>query len=180
MLCRNSDQNEVLWNFTRFKGENRLRLKQNPQFYKSLPKSPGQYGDEFEAWPIERFLHKETNGQGYMDIDVLTDTDTGRVYLETAPKKRRAFGNVWSPHNAIIFKGSRLFNLNVFFRHFIYPQISTEGSRVKGSSASDSAKPFRPFKAGPTYGVSKSFRQMGAVPHQPQPYKIGANRFAKC
>ena len=51
--------------------------------------------------PIETYLHER--------ISVLTDKlgQAGRVFLKIA-KKTRAFGNVWVPKNAIIFKGSWL------------------------------------------------------------------------
>jgi len=92
--------NEILWNFSRFPdSKRRLTLGQNPHFYELLPTLPRKYGDKFRAEPIEDFLRGK--------ISVLTDNQAGRVYLETA-EKTRAFGNVWVPKNAIIFKGSTL------------------------------------------------------------------------
>lgn len=100
VLCSKSDQKEILWNFSRFKDERRLTLKQNPRFYEALPASPKDYGDKFLIEPIETYLHKM-----HKRISVLTDSlgEAGRVFLNLA-KKTRAFGNVWIPKNAIIFK----------------------------------------------------------------------------
>jgi hypothetical protein len=93
--------NEILWNFSRFKDGRRLTLKDNPHFYEKLPTSAEKYDGQFRTHPIETFRHDK--------ISVLTDNPlaTGRVFLETA-KQKRAFGNVWVPKEAIIFKGSYL------------------------------------------------------------------------
>jgi hypothetical protein len=109
VLCSKSDQNEILWNFRRPEDkEGRLTLKQNPHFYKVLPTSPEAYGDKFLTEPTDTYLHDK--------INVLTDNlgQAGRVFLNIA-KKTRAFGNVWAPKNAIIFKGS----CPSFFIHFL-------------------------------------------------------------
>jgi hypothetical protein len=102
---------EVLWNFSRYPDNRRLTLKQNPHFYKDLP---GKYGDDFQSDPIEQFL--DALGDSKVDsqhrdrprlkpkITVLTDRQ-GRIYLESG-QSSRAFGNVWCPQKAIIFKGS--------------------------------------------------------------------------
>jgi hypothetical protein len=103
MLCSESKLPEVLWNFSRYKGDERLTLKQNPHFYK-FPDTP-RYDGEFRAYPIEDFQHEK--------IWVITDSDKpSRIVLKT-PKHSRAFGNVWrvpSNHgnNPIIFKGSSM------------------------------------------------------------------------
>jgi hypothetical protein len=78
-----------------------LTLKQNPHFYEVLPTSLEEYGDRFRRDPIETFDLRK--------ISVLADNSspTGWVFLET-PKETRAFGNVWVPKDAIIFKGSFL------------------------------------------------------------------------
>jgi hypothetical protein len=101
VLGQKSNLTEVLWNFSRFKKGSRLVLEHNPHFYKRLPTLPGAYGGEFRMEPIETFQHEA--------ISVLIDNPghAGRVFLETA-KEARAFGNVWIPKNAIIFKGSCL------------------------------------------------------------------------
>lgn len=99
-LCSKSDQNEILWNFSRFTDERRLTLKQNPHFYKVLPRLPKHYGDKFLMEPTESYLEMTK-------ISVLSDNlgQAGRIFLKTA-KKTRAFGNAWNVGNAIIFKGS--------------------------------------------------------------------------
>ena len=78
-----------------------MTLKDNPHFYERLPKSVEHYEGQFQADPIETFQQEK--------ISVLTDNPrlTGRVFLETIEKKR-AFGNVWVPKKAIIFKGMYL------------------------------------------------------------------------
>ena len=146
MLCRSSHLNEILWNFSRFKDkERRLTLKQNPHFYEALPKSPEHYGDKFLTEPIETFLHKK--------ISVLTDNlgQAGRVFLNIA-KKTRAFGNVWVPKNAIIFKGSWSFFFNPIFRLLTSSQTSVESLRERASLVQLS-------KTHPTYGVSRNLRR---------------------
>jgi hypothetical protein len=94
---------EVLWNFSRCKDEKRLTLKQNPHFYKpsDLPSSPQAYVGDLKVDPIDSFMHPK--------ICVLTDKP-GRVYLET-DQNTRAFGNIWVPNDAIIFKGPRVIRL---------------------------------------------------------------------
>jgi len=101
VLGENSDTNEIMWNFSRFRDERRLTLKDNPHFYEKLPTSAEKYEGHFRTDPIETFQHKE--------ISVLTDNPRlmGRVFLETSNEKR-AFGNVWVPKEAIVFKGSYL------------------------------------------------------------------------
>ena len=75
-----------------------MTLKDNPHFYEWLPEIAEIYEGQFRVEPIETFQQEK--------ISVLTDNPglTGRVYLETTEKKR-AFGNVWVPKKAIIFKG---------------------------------------------------------------------------
>jgi len=106
VLSQHASLPEVLWNFSRFKGEKRLTLKQNPHFYEMLPISPEKYGGKFTMDPIRTFQHQK--------ISVLIDNlgPAGRVFFETA-KETRVFGNAWLPKDAIIFKGSCL--LNGFF-----------------------------------------------------------------
>ena len=99
MLSQSSDLKEILWNFSRIKdAKKRLTLKQNPHFYKRLPTIPHLYGGTFRTEPIDTFQHEK--------ISVLTDNpdSVGRVYVDVGQKKR-AFGNVWIPSNAIIFRG---------------------------------------------------------------------------
>jgi hypothetical protein len=95
---------EVLWIFCRLKDKNkRLALRQNPHFYEKLPTEPETYEAGFRMDPIETFQH------GSLKISVLVDNpdQAGWVFLETA-RETRAFGDVWIPNNAIIFKGSCL------------------------------------------------------------------------
>ena len=161
MLGQSPDLKEILWNFGRFKNEKRLTLKQNPCFYSSLPMSPEEYGGKFRIDPIENFQLEK--------IRVLTDNPTGRVYLETA-QSTRAFGNVWVPKTAIIFKGPRfpvtLFSLLTYF------QTSVESSRVRASSE-------RLLGTHPTCYTSRNlrnllllsrhFRQLGTAHHLSRP-----------
>ena len=101
MLSKTSGLKEIMWNFSHYRDERRLTLKQNPHFYEVLPTLPDEYVGRFRRDPIETFDIKEVN--------VLTDNSgLGRVILETA-KETRAFGNIWVPKRAIIFKGSCLF-----------------------------------------------------------------------
>ena len=107
-LGQGSNLQEVLWNFSRFKDERRLTLKQNPHFYKDsdLPASRKSYVGEFRTDPVENFQHAK--------ICVLTDKP-GRVFLETDRDTTRAFGNVWIPNKAIILKGSSTFSFPFSF-----------------------------------------------------------------
>ena len=104
VLTRHATLPEVLWNFSRFKGEKRLTLKQNPHFYEVLPTSPERYGGGFTMDPIKTFQHQ--------NISVLIDNPgPGRVFLETA-KETRVFRNAWVPKDSFIFKGSWSFLIN--------------------------------------------------------------------
>jgi hypothetical protein len=125
---------EVLWNFSRYRDNRRLTLKQNPHFYKDLP---GTYKDDFQSDPIEQFFDALGDSKGdSLDrdkskpapkISVLTDRQ-GRIYLESG-QDSRAFGNVWCPQKAIIFKGSSLIFSK--FAAFDILQMSAASSRVK-------------------------------------------------
>ena len=101
VLSPRSDTKEIMWNFSRYKDGRRLTLKQNPHFYEKLPTSAEKYEGQFRTDPVETFQQEA--------ISVLTDNPglTGRFFVETA-KEKRAFGNVWVPKKAIIFKGSYL------------------------------------------------------------------------
>jgi hypothetical protein len=132
MLGEGSNLSEVLWNFSRYKDpERHLALKQNPHFYKGLPRLSREYGDDFQGDPIENFL--DTPGHR---ICVLTDRQ-GRVYLESG-QAPRAFGNVWCPQKSIIFKGSSESSLALsIFAHFdISADVcgKLEGEGIVGSS----------------------------------------------
>ena len=97
MLGRETKLEEILWNFSRLKGEKRITLKQNPHFYKGLPRTKREYSGDFENKPIAENFWDAT------EIWVLTD-DRSPVFLETENRKR-AFGNFWVPAEAIVFKG---------------------------------------------------------------------------
>ncbi|KAH9033803.1 hypothetical protein EDB85DRAFT_1950035, partial [Lactarius pseudohatsudake] len=97
VIGKETSVDEVLWNFSRLKGRKRITLKQNPHFYKGLPRSALGYSDEFITEPIQNFW--DVSGE---DIWILTD-ERSRVFLET-DEMTRAFGNFWVPHEAIIFK----------------------------------------------------------------------------
>src|SRR5258707_6905172 len=131
LLGQSSNRNEILWNFSRLRDQKRLTLKDNPQFYGELPKSPEEYEGRFETHPIETLQHEE--------INVLTDNPnlTGRVFLEMdkTHKRRQTFGNTWAPNNEIIiFKGS-------YFFHSLFSHSDTlldvcgklEGENIIGS-----------------------------------------------
>jgi hypothetical protein len=103
VLSHKSNLPEVLWNFSRFRGDGRLTLKQNPHFYQLLdiPITPEQYDGEFRVYPIDDF-------QQHARIWVITDMP-GQIYLGT-PQHTRAFGNAWRVlhDHAIILKGSSM------------------------------------------------------------------------
>ena len=127
-LSEDSNLTEVLWNFSRFKGEKCLTLKQNPHFYENLPYFSKKYVNNFRCNPIEVIRRKR--------IYVLTDRSS-QIYLE-ARQVPRAFGNVWCPQNALIFKGSSdSFLIFSYFAHFyISADVcgKLEGEGIVGSS----------------------------------------------
>jgi hypothetical protein len=133
VLDQESTIQEVLWNFSRFKDERRLTLKQNPHFYKDsdLPESQEAYVGEFRTDPVENFQHTK--------ICVLTDKP-GRVFLETDKDTTRAFGNVWVPNKAIIFKGSSTFSfLSLFLTAFPDVCGKLEGENIVQKSIQDAS-----------------------------------------
>src|SRR5229473_1018042 len=128
LLCQSSNMNEILWNFSRNRDQKRLTLRDNPHFYGELPKSPEEYEGRFRSDPIETLQHEE--------ISVLTDNPnlTGRVFLETA-KRRRTFGNAWVPNDTIIiFKGPYFFR-SLFSRSDTLLDVcgKLEGENIIGS-----------------------------------------------
>ncbi len=131
-LSQSSDLKEVLWNFSRSKNERcRLTLEDNPHFYEALPSSPEEYGPTFRRDPIKTFQHER--------ISVLVDRKlTGRVFLET-DMTRRAFGNIWCPKHAIIFKGFTLSFLSVLPLDMILSDIrgGLEGERFVAMDLKD-------------------------------------------
>ncbi|KAI0268972.1 hypothetical protein BGY98DRAFT_1017489 [Russula aff. rugulosa BPL654] len=93
LLGKSSKLTEVLWNFSRYRDNRRLTLKQNPHFYKDLT---GTYKDDFQSDPIEQFSMRSGIPRGF----------SGPGQVQPTPKisDSRAFGNVWCPQKAIIFK----------------------------------------------------------------------------
>ena len=124
MLNENPSLAEILWNFSHFKDERRLTLKQNPHFYSYLPASPEAYGGEFEIEPTEDFQHANK-------FYVLTDRP-GLVYIKT-DQYSQCFGNSWCPNSAIIFKGERiLFSLPLLRAvSHVFPDL---GGRLQGEN----------------------------------------------
>ena len=177
VLGKNSKLSEVLWNFSRYKGKERLTLKQNPHFYKDLP---GKYEADFQSDPIEQFLDALGDFKGdSLDrdrpkpkpkpkISVLVDRQ-GRIYLESA-QGSRAFGNVWCPQKAIIFKGSSPAFLT--FPAFDIMQMSAESSRVKRLSG-------RPLKACQNCSIAKRFLHR-QIPWSGNHCMTGQNQSAAC
>jgi hypothetical protein len=99
-LDHHSGFSEVLWIFGCLTDETRrLTLKQNPHFYQTLPTLPEAYVGDFRIEPIKTFQHER--------VSILIDNpnDAGQVFLETE-RETRAFGNIWVPNEAIVFKGS--------------------------------------------------------------------------
>ena len=113
-LCKSSKLTEILWNFARYKDERRLALSQNPHFYKDLPRNKHAYREDFQRDPTENFL-------GSTGIYVLIDRP-GRVYLES-DQNSRAFGNVWAPSKAMIFKGSCITFSKICTFSNIFPDV---------------------------------------------------------
>ena len=119
---------EILWNFSHFEDDKRLRLAQNPHFYRDLPRSPTAYGGTFSSQPTE--VYEGT-------IHVLTNNlvpklgDSRRVFLEL-DGERRAFDNFWDTNDTLIFKGWDLMSL--LLSSLICFQTLPEDSRVKRSS----------------------------------------------
>jgi len=117
VLNENPSLAEILWNFSRFKDERRLTLKQNPHFYAHLPMSREAYGGGFKMEPTEDFRHADK-------FYVLTDRK-GLTYFKT-DQYTRCFGNFWCPNGAIIFKGEHVFYLCTLFflASHILPDLS--------------------------------------------------------
>jgi hypothetical protein len=94
---------EVLWNFSRYKDDRRITLKQNPHFYLRLPRKASDFHREFRQDPLTDFgAGLEDNAKVYVLLD-----KSCRLYLDLAIP--RIFGNMWHPHKAIILKGELVF-----------------------------------------------------------------------
>jgi hypothetical protein len=86
--------NEILWNFSHYKGAKHLSLAQNPRFYTGLPTSPDGYNAKFSCRPTEKY-------EG--TIYVLTN-NSYRIFFEFGGSLR-AFDNVWDTNDLLIFRG---------------------------------------------------------------------------
>ena len=140
VLTKHPTLSEVLWNFSRLKGDKRLTLLQNPHFYRMLPKSPEVNWSNFRADPIDYF----EDGS----ISVLIDKPHW-IYLEAA-MKRRALSNVWLLGDAMIFKGFETLCYQPFsISYRTSSQTRAGSSRVKISSE-------RPLRTRPTYGTERN------------------------
>ena len=115
---------EILWNFSRFKDERRLTLKQNPHFYAHLPMSPEEYTGGFTMEPTEDFHHVD-------QLYVLPDRQ-GLTYFKT-DQHTQCFGNFWCPNDAIIFKGEHISYL-FFFLFLVSNILSDLGGRLMGEN----------------------------------------------
>ena len=114
---------EILWNFCRFKDENRrLTLIENPHFYAELPTSPEAYGDSVKIDPTEDFRHAD-------EFYVLTDNQKP-VYIMT-DQVLRSFGNVWCPYSTIVLKGLSI--LFLFFPLFLMSCQTSVGDSLEGA-----------------------------------------------
>ncbi|KAH9955998.1 hypothetical protein BC827DRAFT_1234259 [Russula dissimulans] len=108
VLSKSSNQAEILWNFAR------------------PPHIRDAYGGEFQSDPITNFVDTPK-------VCVLTDRP-GRVYLESG-ENPRAFGNVWAPKDAIIFKGACLaFSFIARFDVHVDVCGKLEGETIVGAS----------------------------------------------
>ena len=98
---------EILWNFSHFEDDKRLRLAQNPHFYVGLPRSPTAYGGTFSSQPTDIY-----EGRIYVltNNSVPISGDSRRVFFEFDGEKR-AFDNFWDTNNTLIFKGWDLMSL---------------------------------------------------------------------
>ena len=98
---------EILWNFSHFEDDKRLRLAQNPHFYVGLPRSPTAYGGTFSSQPTDIY-----EGRIYVltNNSVPISGDSRRVFFEFDGEKR-AFDNFWDTNNTLIFRGWDLMSL---------------------------------------------------------------------
>ena len=110
-----TDLPEILWNFSHFEVKEYLTLKQNPHFYRNLPKSPKAYGGTFESGCLE-------NPSPLPDKIVVPTNSSPRVYFNF-PGYRRVF-EVWKARkrDTLIFKGL-CFGLITFSLADIVPDV---------------------------------------------------------
>ena len=107
MLSQSPSLEEILWNFSRFRGRRRLTLRDNPHFYAELPTSLDAFGDSIKIDPTDDFRHA---AKFYVLVDKLK-----LVHIMT-DQGSQSFGNFWCPNNAVIFKGLGIF--------FCFPPVS--------------------------------------------------------
>jgi len=88
-----SELSEILWNFSHFKGKERLTLAQNPHFYTGLPMSHNQYGVRFQGQKTQMYRGK---------IYVITN-NSRRLFLNFS-RNPRAFDTVLDTNNTLIFR----------------------------------------------------------------------------
>jgi len=91
---------ELLWTFSRLPEDQRISLKQNPQFYLSrdLSDQVSVYDDQFKLEPL-----KDLRPEKDSVVLVLLDR-AGQIFVDYQ-KFSKTYGNIWRPYNTIILKG---------------------------------------------------------------------------
>lgn len=91
---------ELLWTFSRLPEDQRISLKQNPQFYLSrdLSDQVSAYDDQFKLEPL-----KDLRPEKDSVVLVLLDR-AGQIFVDYQ-KFSKTYGNIWRPYNTIILKG---------------------------------------------------------------------------
>ena len=92
---------EILWNFARYTDDRRITLRQNPQFYLSLPRSGDAYEYKSPLLSVKDLVPLRNNDTVYVVIDKPSQS---RVFLH-AGHECRIFGNVWMTGDTLVFKG---------------------------------------------------------------------------
>jgi hypothetical protein len=101
---------QILWIFSRRKGDRRITLKENPHFYLKIPRKGAE--SEFDSWQDGKGFHRDPLSQIGPDLEqngtvyVILDKKC-RLYLDVA--ETRVFGNLCQPHKKIILKGEWVF-----------------------------------------------------------------------
>ena len=99
LLSRTAGFEEVVWNLAHFEDRGCITLQDNPHFYSELPTSLDAYTPQFKASPVDNSELKP-NATIYVLVD-----QRRRVFLETR-RETPNFGNIFTPQDAVIFKGS--------------------------------------------------------------------------
>ena len=108
---------QILWIFSRRKGEGRVTLKENPHFYLEIPQEGSK--SEFDSWQDGKGFHRDPltqigPGLGQNStVYVLLDKSC-RLYLDI--DQPRVFGNLWHPQKRVILKGEWVFLSWLFLR----------------------------------------------------------------